>query len=76
MKQATTQRFPPGWSEKKVRAVIAHLFFQFIPAAAQTFFRKFPVGNILRSSNVAIRLSLVVIKIASLSGQLANAAIA
>jgi len=24
MKQATTQRFPPGWNEKKVRAVIAH----------------------------------------------------
>ena len=24
MKQATKQKFPPGWSEKKVRAVIAH----------------------------------------------------
>jgi hypothetical protein len=24
MKRATTQRFPAGWNEKKVRAVIAH----------------------------------------------------
>jgi len=24
MKQATKQEFPPGWNEKKVRAVIAH----------------------------------------------------
>ena len=24
MKQATRQEFPPGWNEKKVRAVIAH----------------------------------------------------
>jgi hypothetical protein len=24
MKQAPRQEFPPGWSEKKVRAVIAH----------------------------------------------------
>jgi hypothetical protein len=24
MKQATRQQFPPGWNEKKVRAVIAH----------------------------------------------------
>lgn len=24
MRPATTQRFPPGWTEKKVRAVIGH----------------------------------------------------